>query len=279
MSVELSTNLKTPISGRSFCVSPFNMKDYKWMSLVEQQSKIEDCVDTMTSVISQYSTLDPNTLSLAEFQWVFIQICRISCGSIIELNVKCPSCSNDIPFKITLDDFEIDKTKTMDDTLHIGESAHIKLKSISLNDLMKTKNDITDIRYIIDVLVSDGTEFDLSDISTEEMVEFIESLVTSDVDYMVSWLNNNNKYHLTKQWVCPHCFEKNTIAISGIIDVFKLSTFHINLMSYYKTSFRLAKDFGLSITEIEQMKPFEYKIYLNEVLGYIKEEESRLKNK
>jgi hypothetical protein len=51
----------------------------------------------------------------------------------------------------------------------------------------------------------------------------------------------------------------------------------VNLADYYKTSFRLQKDFGFSIEHIENMVPFEYKVYLNTVLEWIKEEQQRIK--
>jgi hypothetical protein len=278
MSIELRTSLKTPISGRSFFVSPFSMKEYKWMALSDKQAKVEDCIEMMRQVISSYSTLDPDTLSIDEFQWVFVQICRISCGSIIEFSVGCRECKTDIPFKISLDDFELTKNN-VSNIINVDEETSIVLKHISLSDLVKAKNDITDIRYVIDCIKTGDVEFDISNVSSNELVEFIESLVSSDVEYIMDWLYSNNKYQLTKQWICPHCYAKNIISLSGIADVFKITTFHINVTSFYKTSFRLAKDFGLSISDIEQMKPFEYKIYINEVLGYIKEEESRIKNK
>ena len=51
----------------------------------------------------------------------------------------------------------------------------------------------------------------------------------------------------------------------------------VNLSDFYKTSFRLQKEFGFSIEHIENMPPYEYKIYLHVVLEWIKEEQQRLK--
>lgn len=49
-----------------------------------------------------------------------------------------------------------------------------------------------------------------------------------------------------------------------------------DLSQFYSTSFKLQKDFMLSLDNIDKMYPFEYKIYLNEVLKYVEEEKKRL---
>jgi hypothetical protein len=49
-----------------------------------------------------------------------------------------------------------------------------------------------------------------------------------------------------------------------------------DLASYYSTSFKLQKDFGFNLSNIDEMFPFEYKVYLNEVLKYVEEEKKRL---
>ena len=51
-----------------------------------------------------------------------------------------------------------------------------------------------------------------------------------------------------------------------------------NLLDYYKTTFRLQKDFGFDMAHIETMFPFEYKIYVQEVLQYVEEERKRYEN-
>ena len=48
-----------------------------------------------------------------------------------------------------------------------------------------------------------------------------------------------------------------------------------NLSDYYKTSMRLQKDFGFDLIHMESLYPFEYKIYVAEVLNYIEEEKKR----
>jgi hypothetical protein len=50
-------------------------------------------------------------------------------------------------------------------------------------------------------------------------------------------------------------------------------------MGYYKTSFLLQKNFGFSVAHLDTLYPYEFKIYIMEVMEYIKEENERLKKK
>lgn len=48
-----------------------------------------------------------------------------------------------------------------------------------------------------------------------------------------------------------------------------------NLSNYYSTIFSLRQHHGYSITEIENLIPFEREIYLNMVISYLQELEEK----
>lgn len=56
---------------------------------------------------------------------------------------------------------------------------------------------------------------------------------------------------------------------------------HESLEDYYRTNFNLAKSHGkhngYSLTELEQMLPWEREVYLGMLLGYMEEEKQRIK--
>ena len=52
---------------------------------------------------------------------------------------------------------------------------------------------------------------------------------------------------------------------------------HENLESYYKTNFALIQHHKYSLTELENMIPWERDIYVSLLVAYIKEEQERKK--
>ena len=50
---------------------------------------------------------------------------------------------------------------------------------------------------------------------------------------------------------------------------------HEDLESYYKTNFALMQHHKYSLTELENMIPFEREIYVGLLMNYIKEEKER----
>ncbi len=52
---------------------------------------------------------------------------------------------------------------------------------------------------------------------------------------------------------------------------------HENIINYYKTNFALVQHHKYSLTELEEMIPFERDIYVTLLAQFIKEENERIK--
>ena len=60
---------------------------------------------------------------------------------------------------------------------------------------------------------------------------------------------------------------------------FRLTLSHDNLLNYYKTNFNLTYHHKYSLTEIENMLPWEREIYITLLVAYINEENDKIKAK
>ena len=54
-----------------------------------------------------------------------------------------------------------------------------------------------------------------------------------------------------------------------------MSLSHDNLYNYYKTNFGMMQHHNYSLTELENMMPWEKEIYIGLLMEYIKEEKER----
>ena len=57
-----------------------------------------------------------------------------------------------------------------------------------------------------------------------------------------------------------------------------MSLSHDNLYNYYKTNFGMVQHHNYSLTELENMMPWEREIYVGLLMEYIKEEKERYEN-
>ncbi len=59
--------------------------------------------------------------------------------------------------------------------------------------------------------------------------------------------------------------------------IFLVALSHDNLVNYYKTNFLLMQEHKYSLTEIENMLPWEREIYIAMLVDYIEKENERIK--
>ena len=71
-------------------------------------------------------------------------------------------------------------------------------------------------------------------------------------------------------WLHPHN------QIRGIKQFFRITLSHEDLYNYYKTNFALIQHHKYSLTELENMIPWEREIYISQLQHYIQEENERL---
>lgn len=58
---------------------------------------------------------------------------------------------------------------------------------------------------------------------------------------------------------------------------FRLSLCYDNLKNYYKTNFSLMQHHKYSLTELEEMIPWEREVYVSMLIQFIEEENERIK--
>ena len=70
----------------------------------------------------------------------------------------------------------------------------------------------------------------------------------------------------------PETGVESEVVLEGLASFFQLGMDHTNLESYYKINFALIQHHKYSLTEIENMIPWEKEIYLALLEQYIEEE-------
>lgn len=64
--------------------------------------------------------------------------------------------------------------------------------------------------------------------------------------------------------------------IGGCPKFFRINLYHDNLSNYYRTNFALMQHHKYSLTELENMIPWEREIYVTMLAQYLEEEKRRM---
>ena len=63
-----------------------------------------------------------------------------------------------------------------------------------------------------------------------------------------------------------------------VVGFFRVILSHDNLFNFYKTNFLLMHKYSFTITELENMTPFERDVYISLLENYLKEKQNKANN-
>jgi len=73
-------------------------------------------------------------------------------------------------------------------------------------------------------------------------------------------------------------YEDKSYGVKGLTKFFYIGLSHESLVNHYKTNFAMMQHHNYSLTELDNMVPWEREIYVSLLQEYIKEENERIKN-
>lgn len=73
-------------------------------------------------------------------------------------------------------------------------------------------------------------------------------------------------------------YEDKSYGVKGLTKFFYIGLSHESLVNHYKTNFAMMQHHKYSLTELDNMVPWEREIYVSLLQEYIKEENERIKN-
>jgi hypothetical protein len=74
-------------------------------------------------------------------------------------------------------------------------------------------------------------------------------------------------------------FKSASYRVERIREFFLVALSHESVYNYYNTNFQLMQHHNYSLTELENMMPWEREIYIKLLLQYLEEEKERNKRK
>ena len=218
-----------PSTGKSITYRPYVVKEEKLLLIAlesEDDAQIERAIsDIIKACLNDSVNID--TLTGFDIEFIFLTLRAKSVGEGIDLSMKCVSCEESNKIKVELDKLVI-KNNDFDDKdlqLKISDNMTVELGWPTMGDRGVTGDTGTEI-LINQVAKSIRTIYygeeihSTSDVSFEEVVEFVEQLNSEQFTSIMELLTETPYVSYDIEFVCKKCGHKNERELKGFADFF-----------------------------------------------------------
>ena len=114
------------------------------------------------------------------------------------------------------------------------------------------------------------------DMSKKELDEFIRSMNTEQFAKVQEFFDTMPKVRHIIKVTNPKTEVESDVTLKDC-KVFRLTLSHDSLEAYYRLNFSMAQHYNYSLTELDEMLPWEREIYLGMLQKHIEEENEKMK--
>ena len=228
--------LELPVSKKNIKYRPYLVKEQKalMMALESSDAKtIQHNVREILNVCTLSKDVDIDDLPIIDIEYYFVQLRAKSVGEISESKYRCNNeveekiCGNVMEAKINLTEIEPVQEEYVDPEIAITDKITVKMKyppfrlvkdSIELDDITEVTFNM--IANCIDHIY-DGEQFYYSkEVSTEELVEFIEQLNQEQFEKLERFFNSVPKLSKRIDMKCSKCGFEHHLNVEGLESFF-----------------------------------------------------------
>jgi len=213
---------------------PFLIKEEKILLMANSGDDIEEKIEAVKQIIRNciVQEVDVEKLATFDIEYIFIQLRSKSVSNILKLTYDHDECTEgdpiELPFELNLETVEVEyiegdsHTNRIELTDSIGMMMRYPNFS-TMDKLLKTENfqDIVEIISTCIEIIFDGDDiFNPSDHTSEEVMDFIESLTQEQFEKINEFFETMPQAVGATTIKCPKCGFEKEMRVSGITDFF-----------------------------------------------------------
>lgn len=231
---KLNDNLKfemtIPSTDKVVTYRPYLVKEEKILLSAfesqDQKQSMRAMVDTVVACVNE--DIKSNQLSTFDVEYMFTQIRSKSVGEISHLMLKCDAeeCDKRTETAVDLSTIEIEKVE-VDKIIPITDDISIEMRYPSFNGFIDNYYEgITESEFGFQMLencmvaiLTEEERFNVSDVSKEELTEFVESMTNKQFESVGEFLKSVPSMRKEVEFTCE-CGHKNNVTLEGLQDFF-----------------------------------------------------------
>lgn len=181
--------LELPSTNQKIKYRPFLVKEEKLLLLALETEDNKDITNAIKTVIKnciETKGIKVESLPTFDIEFLFLNIRARSVGEEIEVNLICPDDEETtVPVKINVDDVKVEKNKNHHKQIKLDDKLMMDMKYPSLDQFIKNNFDLNSntmeqsfelVADCIDKIYSEDEVWSSSDVTREELVDFLEQM-------------------------------------------------------------------------------------------------------
>jgi len=209
--------------------------------MANESEDVDTVVDSIKQVLNNCIVtkgIDVEELPLFDIEYLFLKLRAVSVGEIVNLRYKCNNilpkldgeeeekkCNHIVEIDLNINNITPETIK-IDKKIEITENMGISMKYPTF-DLLKEFDENSDVDSIInmtvkciDFIYDKENIYYAKDTGKEELVEFVESMQSKDLEKIKEFFSSMPKMKKTLDFSCVKCGYKEEIQLEGIQSFF-----------------------------------------------------------
>ena len=224
-------NTTLPSTGQKIKYQPFSVKEEKILVLAAESQEVDEMSNAIENILRNCivspSDLDIGSLALFDIEYLFLKTRSKSAGERIEIIVSDPEDEDyKVNHSISIDKIGIKKSDGHEKMIKMDENVVVNMKypdlsffveGVSINNL---SDSIETVCKCIDSLIVDDEVFESENMTTPELVEWVESLTTEQFAKIIKFFETMPKLSHTIKLTNERTGNPFTITLEGLADFF-----------------------------------------------------------
>ena len=222
-----------PSSNRKIKYRPFLVKEEKILIIAlesQDQSQIANAVKSILTSCILTKGIKVERLSTFDIEYLFLNVRGKSVGEQIEVMVTCPDDEKtQVSTSINIDSIKVRKVDNHSTDIKLDDMYTLKMRYPSLNEFIKSnftegQINVDDtfelIATCIDQIYSEEESWTQEDCTSKELVEFLESLNSSQFKETEKFFDTMPKLSHKVKVINPNTKVESEIVIEGLQSFF-----------------------------------------------------------
>ena len=232
-------DVKLISTGKKVRFRPFTVKEEKLFLMASESSDSESIITAITQVLNNcvLDDVDIESLPLFDVEYLFLNLRARSISEVVNLKYKCNNkvtneegdekkCNNEVQLDVNILEIEPQNNPIHTSKIELSSNLGIVMKypKMSFMNNMDSKDEFDAILDIIidciDYIYDEDNVYYAKDTDRKELVEFVESLQSKDLDKIKQFFDTMPKLKKKMDFKCNKCGYHENIELEGIQSFF-----------------------------------------------------------
>lgn len=227
--------LVVPSTEKKIKYRPWIVKEEKVLMIAMETGDVDAIFRAIKNIISvcTFNKIDTDELCTFDLEYIFLKIRAKSVGENAKIGIKCQKCEKSNTVDVDLDKIlapKVDKKKSNKIQLTQNIGVIVRWPAISSILYLATNPSDSEVDTVIKTIVSciesiydKETVYPSSDQTTEELVQFVESLNQEQFRKINEYISSMPRLEHTCEFTCSNkdCGHQNSIKITGLQNFFE----------------------------------------------------------